>query len=215
MPEHRAPPQLPWEGERGTAGPPGAPSDATRLISSIDGKRGGGERRKGEGRHEPFPRDAAESPHAHVQAGVRGQRPPRGARPCLNTGPPHAAPNETGSGLGPARREASPTRPRSAWGIGSGSRVQVRMRCETRTRRRRHEPPTSSGSRLPTSLASAGTSPGTPPALLPPSAGTPARALAHSLSPSSRKENRKKKKKKEEGARSLSLACIRYAPAAR
>ena len=64
--------------------------------------------------------DAAERPRAHVQAGVRGQRLPRGARPCLNTGPPHATPSEAGSGIGPARREASPTRPRSASRVRPG-----------------------------------------------------------------------------------------------
>lgn len=41
VPEHRTPQRLPRDGERRGAGPPGALTDATRMASSIDGKKGG------------------------------------------------------------------------------------------------------------------------------------------------------------------------------
>lgn len=107
-----------------------------------------------------LPPGAAERPHAHVQVGVRGQRPTRGARPCLNTGPPHATPNEPGSGIEPARREASPTRPRSATnrpGLPRAGENAVRKEDEATPPR-----PTTSGS--PSSIAAgpAGDAPGHP-----------------------------------------------------
>ena len=42
VPEHRTPQRLPRDGERRSAGPPGALTDATRMASSIDGRNGGG-----------------------------------------------------------------------------------------------------------------------------------------------------------------------------
>lgn len=56
MPEHRTTPRLPREKERGSAGPPGALSDATRMASSIDARKEGWGGRGGRGgRREPFP----------------------------------------------------------------------------------------------------------------------------------------------------------------
>ena len=91
---------------------------------------------------------------------MRGQRPTRGARPCLNTGPPHATPNEPGSGIEPARREASPARPRSATnrpGLPRAGENAVRKEDEATPPR-----PTTSGS--PSSIAAgpAGDAPGHP-----------------------------------------------------
>jgi len=141
--------------------PAGGPlrRDPSGLIDRWE-KGGGGEEKGRREKARALPPGAAERPHAHVQVGVRGQRPTRGARPCLNTGPPHATPNEPGSGIEPARREASPTRPRSATnrpGLPRAGENAVRKEDEATPPR-----PTTSGS--PSSIAAgpAGDAPGHP-----------------------------------------------------
>ncbi len=105
-------------------------------------------------RRRPRPKRASASPRERREANWRG------GRPCLNTGPPHATPNEPGSGIEPARREASPTRPRSATnrpGLPRAGENAVRKEDEATPPR-----PTTSGS--PSSIAAgpAGDAPGHP-----------------------------------------------------
>lgn len=179
MPEHRTMPRLPREEERGSAGPPGALSDATRMASSIDARKEGwgGRRAKGEG---ASPSRGRGGKTARARAGgcawaTSDER----CSPVPEHRPAPRRPERDGERVWTGPPGSLSDVPEERLVDRSGSRVRVRMRCERTTRRERGAAATTADELRvpPAAVAYGGTSPGAPPALRPSGAGTPARAL--------------------------------------